>query len=120
MRRVVITGVGAVSPCGLTAKDSWENVVAGKSGIAPITGFDATDFASRIAGECTGFDPEVYIEKKRVREMARFIHLAMGAAQQAMESSGLEPNDEQKDRIGTFVGVGFCGLEYLEHTVLTW
>ncbi len=120
MRRVVITGAGAVSPCGLTAKESWDNVVAGKSGIAPITAFDATDFASRIAGECTGFDPEVYIEKKRVREMARFIHLSIGAAQQAVDAAGFAPTEEQKDRVGTFVGVGFCGLEYLEHTVLTW
>ncbi len=120
MRRVVITGVGAITPCGLTAKDSWENVVAGKSGIATISNFDATDFASRIAGECKGFDPEQYIEKKRVREMARFIHFSIGAAQQAIEAAGFEPTEEQKERVGTFVGVGFCGLEYLENTVLTW
>lgn len=119
MRRVVITGVGAISPCGLTAKETWENVVAGKSGISTISLFDASDYASRIAGECTGFDPEQYIEKKRVREMARFIHLGIGAAQQAIEAAGFEPSDEEKDRVGTFIGVGFCGLEYLENTVLT-
>ncbi len=120
MRRVVITGVGAVSPCGLTTKTTWENIVAGRSGIGPITLFDTTDFPSRIAGECTGFDPELYIEKKRVRESARFIHLAMGAAQQAIEDAGFEPSDEAKERVGTFVGVGFCGLEYFESTVRTY
>ena len=120
MRRVVITGVGAVSPCGLTTKVSWENVIAGKSGIDKISLFDAAEFPSQIAGECTGFDPTLYIEKKRVRESSRFIHLAMGAAQQAMESAGYEPTDEEKERVGTFVGVGFCGLEYFESTVLTY
>jgi 3-oxoacyl-[acyl-carrier-protein] synthase II len=120
MRRVVITGVGAVSPCGKDLRTTWENVVEGKSGIERIQRWDPTDMASQIAGECRDFDPEQYIEKKRVREMARFIHLAMGASQQAIESAGFEPDDALKDRTGTFIGVGFCGLEAVEqqHEIL--
>ena len=120
MRRVVITGVGAVSPCGKDLQTTWENVVEGKSGIERIQRWDPTDMASQIAGECLDFDPEQYIEKKRVREMARFIHLAMGASQQAIESAGFEPDDALKDRTGTFIGVGFCGLEAVEqqHEIL--
>ncbi|MFO0695532.1 MAG: beta-ketoacyl-ACP synthase II [Polyangiales bacterium] len=119
MRRVVVTGVGAVSPCGADAETSWASVVAGKSGIARIAGFDPTEFASQIAGECRDFEVEKYIEKKRIREMARFIHLAIAASQQAIESARFEPTEEQKLRVGTFIGVGFCGLEYLENTAKT-
>jgi 3-oxoacyl-[acyl-carrier-protein] synthase II len=120
MRRVVITGVGAVSPCGKDLRTTWENVVEGKSGIERIQRWDPTEMASQIAGECRDFDPEQYIEKKRVREMARFIHLAMGASHQAIESAGFEPDDALKDRTGTFIGVGFCGLEAVEqqHEIL--
>ena len=115
MRRVVITGVGAVTPCGADMASTWSNVVGGKSGIAPITRFDAKDFASRIAGECRDFDPLLYIEKKRLREGDRFIHLAIGASAQAVEATGLASmSDEQKERIGTFMGVGMCGLETVE------
>ncbi len=119
LRRVVITGVGIVSPCGLDAETSWSNIRAGKSGIDKITLFDAEQYACQIAGECTGFDPEQYIEKKRVREMARFIHLAVAAGDEAMKDSGLGDSPIDKDRIGTFVGVGMCGLEYLEDVART-
>ena len=119
MRRVVITGVGLVSPCGLTTKDTWENVCAGKSGVDTISLFDASEFACRIAGECTGFNPEDHMERKRVREMARFIHLAMAAGDEAMASSKLADSGVDKDRVGTFIGVGMCGLEYLEATAKT-
>ena len=115
MRRVVVTGVGAVTPNGLDAGETWKSIVAGKSGIARIENFDASSFASQIAGECTGFDPLEYIEKKRLREMARFIHLSVAAAQQAIESAGFEPSDELKERTGTFIGVGMCGLELIEN-----
>jgi 3-oxoacyl-[acyl-carrier-protein] synthase II len=114
MRRVVITGAGAVSPCGNDLVTSWDNIVAGKSGIATIEGFDASKHASKIAGECTGFDPEKYIEKKRLREMGRFIHLAIAASQEAMESAGFEPDDALKERTGTFIGVGMCAMEIIE------
>jgi 3-oxoacyl-[acyl-carrier-protein] synthase II len=114
MRRVVITGAGAVSPCGIDLVTSWKNIVAGKSGIATIEGFDASKHASQIAGECTGFDPEKYIEKKRLREMGRFIHLAIAASQEAVESAGFEPDDALKERTGTFIGVGMCAMEIIE------
>ncbi len=114
-RRVVVTGVGMVSPLGVDVDSTWKGLVAGKSGIGPITRFDCTQFPTKIAGECTGFDPEKYIEKKRVREGDRFIHLAIGASDQAVRSVGLETfSDEQKERVGTFMGTGFCGLELLE------
>ncbi len=114
MRRVVVTGVGMVTPCGATTERSWEGITAGRSGIGPITFFDAREHPSQIAGQCNDFDPEAYIERKRVREGARFIHLAIGATEQAIRSSGFEPNDEQKERVGVFFGVGLCGLELIE------
>ena len=119
MRRVVITGVGTVSPCGADAATTWENVSAGRSGIARIEGFDATVFASQIAGECSDFDPLQYMPKRRLREAARFIQLAIASAAQAIKSSGFEPSDEEKLRVGTFIGVGFCGLEVFEDTCRT-
>lgn len=120
MRRVVITGVGAVSPCGLDIASTWGSIKEGKSGIAPITHFDTTDHATKIAGECKGFDPERYFERKRVREGDAFIHFAMGASVQAVEDSGFAPDDELKERTGTFIGVGMCGLGLIEeqHDVL--
>jgi 3-oxoacyl-[acyl-carrier-protein] synthase II len=114
MRRVVITGVGAVSPCGNDLGTTWDSVVAGRSGIRRIGGFDASAHASQIAGECTGFDAEKYIEKKRVREMGRFIHFAIAASQQAIDASGFSPNDAEKERTGTFIGVGMCAMEVIE------
>lgn len=116
MRRVVITGVGAVTPCGADAETSFRNILAGQSGIDRIQNFDCTDYPSQIAGECRDFKVEDYIEKKRVREMARFIHLAIGASEQAVRAARFEPTTEQKDRVGTFIGVGFCGLETFEAT----
>ncbi len=119
MRRVVVTGVGAVSPCGSDAETTWKALLSGESGIAPITRFDAGAFASRIAGECRTFEVEKYFEKKRVREGARFIHLAMGASVQAVEASGLlraPLSEEELERIGTFIGVGLGGLGLIEDT----
>lgn len=115
MRRVVITGVGAVSPCGNDVASTWASVTAGKSGIGPITRFDASQHPSRIAGECRTFDPEKYIEKKRLREGDRFIHLALGASVQAVEDAGIAAlSEEDKELTGTFIGVGLCGLEVIE------
>ena len=114
MRRVVITGVGAVSPCGADAASTWAAVREGKSGIGPITLFDASQHATRIAGECTDFDPEHYIERKRLREGARFIQMAVAASQQAVDDAGFEPSDELKERTGTFIGVGIGGLDLIE------
>ena len=115
MRRVVITGLGTVSPCGPDTASTWSAVKAGRSGIRPIARFDATDFTSRVAGECGDFNPEQYIEKKRVREGDRFIHLAIGAADQAVKQAGIDAlSDEAKHRVGTVIGVGLCGLELIE------
>ncbi len=116
MRRVVITGVGCVSPNGLDAESTWENISQGRSGIAPITSFDAEAFASRIAGECTGFDPLKFVEKKRLKEGDRLIHLALAASSMAVEAAGFEPNEEQRERVATLIGVGLCGLQSIENT----
>src|SRR5690554_229589 len=115
MRRVVITGVGAISPNGHTAEESFESLLRGESGIGPITLFDPEGISSQIAGEVKGFDPETVVEKKRVREGSRFIHLAMKAADEAVKSARFEPSSEEElDRVGTYIGVGFCGIEAFE------
>jgi 3-oxoacyl-[acyl-carrier-protein] synthase II len=115
MRRVVITGIGAVSPCGLDSTTTWGSIKAGKSGIGPISLFDASEYASRIAGECKAFDPERFVPKRDVRSMDRFIHLAMGAAEETMRTAGLASDDPVKLRTGTLVGVGIGGLGYIEN-----
>lgn len=115
MRRVVITGVGTVSPCGLDTGSTWRALIEGKSGIGPITAFDASAYGTQIAGECSGFDPEKYIEKKRVREADRFIHLAVGASQLAVDDAGIgDLSEAEKELTGTFIGVGMCGLLMIE------
>jgi 3-oxoacyl-[acyl-carrier-protein] synthase II len=119
MKRVVVTGLGSVSPCGTDVATTWDKVSKGQSGIAAIEGFDSTEFASRIAGECTDFDPLQHMAKRRLRECARFIQLAIVASAEAIKSSGFDPTDEQKERVGTFIGVGFCGLEVFEDTCKT-
>ncbi len=115
MHRVVITGIGVVSPCGNSAEETWSAIANGKSGIAPITHFDASDFSVRIAGEVKGFDALKYIEKKRLREMDQFIHYAIAAGEMAVQDSGIAPSDEEKERIGTLVGVGLGGLPLIQN-----
>lgn len=117
MRRVVVTGVGTVSPCGGNAQTTWRAITSGRSGIAPIARFDATEYAVRIAGEVKDFDPTRYVEKKKVRESDTFIHYAIAAADEALKSSGFEPTDEQRERVGTIVGVGLGGLPLIEQMV---
>lgn len=119
MRRVVVTGVGTVSPCGTDVVTTWDNVSNGRSGIAEIQGFDAADFASRIAGECTDFEPLQHMAKRRLRECARFIQFSIVASAEAIVNAGFEPSDKEKERVGTFIGVGFCGLEVFEDTCKT-
>src|SRR5688572_1934241 len=114
MRRVVVTGVGAVTPCGADTALTWSGVVEGRSAIRLLQGFDAKDHSCKIGGECIDFDPLKYIEKKRLREGARFIHMSLAAAQQAVDASGFAPSEEEKERVGTYVGVGLLGLEVLE------
>jgi 3-oxoacyl-[acyl-carrier-protein] synthase II len=114
MRRVVITGIGAVSPCGLDTETTWQSIKDGKSGIARISLFDPTEYASQIAGECKGFDPEQYVPKRDVRSMDRFIHLAMGAAEMTMRTANIGDDEALKLRTGTLIGVGIGGLGYIE------
>ncbi|MFZ0286189.1 MAG: beta-ketoacyl-ACP synthase II [Terriglobales bacterium] len=113
-RRVVVTGVGLVSAVGNSTEETWTSLLAGKSGIGPITQFDASQHSSRIAAEVKNFDPLRFIEKKDVKKMARFIHLAMGAADEAMKTSGLQVTPDNANRIGVHLGSGIGGFEIVE------
>jgi 3-oxoacyl-[acyl-carrier-protein] synthase II len=114
MERVVITGIGLITPNGIGTAEAWRSLTAGEAGIGPITMFDASGYASRMAGEVKGFDPLQYIEKKKVKEMARFIQLSVAATKLAIVDGGLELSDEERDRAGCFIGVGLGGLEVIE------
>ncbi len=114
-RRVVVTGVGAVSPVGLTARETWDALLAGKSGIALISRFDTTEFPTRIAGEVKGFDPLNFVDRKTVRKMDRFITYAVAASDEAFASAGLRPGAEpDSERIGVYIGSGIGGFETIE------
>jgi 3-oxoacyl-[acyl-carrier-protein] synthase II len=119
-RRVVVTGLGCVSPVGNTVQAAWDSLLAGRSGIARIEAFDPTAFACQIAGEVKNFDLEPYINAKEARSMDRFIHLGIAAAQQAIEDAGLPPREELHDelatRIGVIIGSGIGGLPLIEET----
>jgi 3-oxoacyl-[acyl-carrier-protein] synthase II len=115
-RRVAVTGLGLVSPVGIGNAANWEALLAGRSGIGPITRFDASPFTCRIAAEVKGFDPSLYIEKKEIKKMDTFIHFAMAAAHFAMEDSGLPVNDQNRERIAVVVGSGIGGLPLIEKT----
>ena len=113
-RRVVVTGLGLV--CGVvnTAPEVWEKLVAGASGMAPISAFDATGFPVTFAAEVKNFDPLNFVEKKEARKMGRFIHFAFAATQEALAQSGLKITDENADRVGVFIGSGIGGFEIIE------
>lgn len=113
-RRVVITGMGMVSPVGLTVKESWENILAGNSGIAPLTHFDVSDYPTRFGGSVKGFDPELYIPRKDIKKMDAFIHYGIAAGKQALEDSGLEVNDDNAHRFGVYIGSGIGGVTGIE------
>jgi len=119
-RRVVVTGLGCISPVGNTVADAWANLLAGQSGIDHITKFDASSFACRIAGEVKGFDLESYISAKDARSMDSFIHYGIAAAAQAIEDAGLPVGEalteEQATRIGCVIGSGIGGLPLIENT----
>ena len=115
-RRVVVTGVGLLSPCGLTRDENWRNLTAGKSGIGPITRFDATDYACRIAGEVKGFDPGAFLDKKEIKKFDTFIHYAVAASKEAMADSGLAVTAENAERVGVCIGSGIGGLPLIEDT----
>ncbi len=113
-RRVVITGMGALTPLGGSVEDLWRGLVEGRSGIGPVTLCDPTPFPSRIAGEVRGFDPDNYIERKEGRRMARFVQLAVAAAYQAVDHAGLDMAHEDPERVGVLLGNGAGGLPTIE------
>ena len=113
-RRVVVTGVGMITPVGLDTEATWEGLVSGKSGIGPITQFDDKTIPTQIAGEIHGFEPERYIELKEIKKMDRFIHLAIAASQMAMDTAGLKITAENAERIGIMVSAGMGGLPAIE------
>ena len=115
IRRVVVTGVGIVSPVGLDTKTAWDSILAGKSGIQPITHFDVGPFSTRFGGPIYGFDPELYVSRKDARKMDKFIHYGIGAGTQAIEDAGLEITDENRKRIGVAIGSGFGGISGIEN-----
>jgi 3-oxoacyl-[acyl-carrier-protein] synthase II len=111
---VVVTGVGLVSPVGLTTEESWAAIKAGKSGISRITQFDASAFSCRIAGEVKGFDPAQFIEKKELKKMGRFIQFAIAATDCAVRSARYEVDDENAEMSGVYIGSGIGGFEVIE------
>jgi len=119
-RRVVITGLGLLTPLGTGVRKSWMAILEGRSGIGRITAFDATDFPVKIAGEVNDFNPEDYIEEKEVRKMDRFIHLAIAASQMAYDDSALEITEENAERVGVIIGSGIGGMITIEkyHEIL--
>ncbi|HEY9127206.1 MAG TPA: beta-ketoacyl-ACP synthase II [Acidobacteriaceae bacterium] len=113
-RRVVITGLGLICGVGNTTEEVWGQLLAGKSGVAPITAFDASNFAVNFAAEVKNFDPLKFIDKKESRKMGRFIHLAIAATEEALQQSGLKITPEIEERVGVFIGSGIGGFEIIE------
>ncbi|MBE7540791.1 MAG: beta-ketoacyl-ACP synthase II [Solibacteraceae bacterium] len=113
-RRVVVTGVGLVSALGLNTEDTWSAVLAGKSGIGPITQFDATEFSTRIAAEVHGFDPLQFVDRKELKKMGRFIQFAIAASEEALKSSGLQVTPENAEQVGVYIGSGIGAFEVIE------
>ena len=113
-RRVVVTGVGLLTPLGIGTETSWEAIRSGRSGIGPITQFDARAFSCRIAGEVKSFDPANYIEKKEIKKMGRFIQFAIAAAECALSNSGYQITPENAEMAGVYIGSGIGGFEVIE------
>ena len=113
-RRVVVTGIGLVSPLGVGTEETWEGVRAARSGIGPITSFDATAYTTRIGGEVKGFDPEKYVDRKDVKKMGRFMLYAVAAADFALSASGLKVDPENAEHVGVYIGSGIGGFEVIE------
>ena len=118
-RRVVVTGLGLVTPLGIGTRESWQAAIAGKSGVGPITRFDAKELPCRIAGEVKGFDPALYMEKKEARRNDLFIQFGLAATQMALQDAGLPVDQPLGERTGVIVGSGMGGLATLEETHLT-
>lgn len=114
-RRVVVTGLGLITPVGIGVAGSWEGLTQGRPGIRRITHFDASAFPTQIAGEVEGFNPEDYIEPKEVKKMDRFIQFGIAASSMAMEDAGLKISEQNAPRVGVYVGAGMGGLPAIEH-----
>jgi 3-oxoacyl-[acyl-carrier-protein] synthase II len=119
-RRVVVTGLGIISPVGNDVSTAWANILAGRSGIGPITHFDASTFPTRIAGEIRDFDPATYVAAKDVKKMDPFIHYGIAASVQALADAGLKPHEHDEERIGVAVGAGIGGIATIEKTAITY
>jgi len=119
-RRVVVTGLGIVSPVGNDLKTAWDNIVAGRSGIGPLTHFDATTFPTKIAGEVRDFDPAQHMAAKDVKKMDPFIHYGIAASVQALADAGMHPHEHDEERIGCAVGAGIGGISTIEKTSITY
>ncbi len=119
-RRVVVTGLGIVSPVGNDVASAWASITAGKSGIGPITHFDASSFPTRIAGEIRDFDPAQHVAAKEVKKMDPFIHYGIAASVQALADAGLRPHEHDEERIGVAVGAGIGGIATIERTAITY
>ncbi|TKJ33902.1 beta-ketoacyl-[acyl-carrier-protein] synthase II [bacterium (candidate division B38) B3_B38] len=119
-RRIVVTGIGLITPVGIGTEESWRAICQGKSGVGPITRFDASEYPTRIAAEVKGFDPLQWIEKKDLRKMDTFIHYALAASALALEDSGLKIDHRNAPRIGVYIGSGIGGLPFIErqHKIL--
>ena len=115
-RRVVVTGVGLVSPLGVGTEATWKALLAGESDIGPITRFDASAYHARIAGEVKGFAPEDWMEKKEVKKCDTFIHYALAASQMAISDAGLTIDEANAERVGVVIGSGIGGLPLIERT----
>jgi 3-oxoacyl-[acyl-carrier-protein] synthase II len=113
-RRVVVTGLGMISPLGIGNEATWKGLVEGRSGVGPITKFDASAYAARIAGEVHGFNPEEWIEKKEVKKSDTFIHYAVAAAQMAVDDAKFDVKNTDGDRLGVIIGSGIGGLPLIE------
>ncbi len=113
-RRVVVTGMGLVTPLGIGVHETWAKLCQGQSGIGPITRFDASQYSVRIAGEVKDFDPVAYIEKKEVKKMDRFIHFAVAASQEAMDDAKFVVETAKAERVGVYIGAGIGGLPAIE------
>ncbi|BCO18875.1 3-oxoacyl-[acyl-carrier-protein] synthase 2 [Tenacibaculum sp. KUL152] len=113
-RRVVVTGLGMLSPLGLNSEDTWRKLLAGESGIGEITHFDCSNYSTRFAGQINDFDPQEYIEKKETKKMDRFIQLGIAAGKQALVDSGLSISADNAHRVGVAIGSGIGGLEQIE------
>ncbi len=119
-RRVVITGLGAVSPLGNSLNETWTNILNGVSGINPLTRLDKDQFAAKVSGEALEFDPEQFMDRKDVRKMDRFTQFAVAASQMAVEDAGLKITDENAERVGVWIGSGIGGMETYESQFRTF